>query len=368
MLDPIFALCARAESHPDQVNQLISMVESGIDWRGFPEHAEEQGMAPLVISHFREAHIELPEDVQKILIGLRIRHQRSNLIRRDLLAEVLSAFYDAGLELLLLKGSALAFTVYPDPGLRPMRDIDMLVKEGDARRAQAILVDLGFKTWIPEPGQRLPGHHLPIAQKNVDGLTVSIEVHHKLLPFSRKPVRYEDLSVDAIGFSLVGVPTYTLSFEDMLWHIYRHSFACPLLVEPIRLIWVADFISIVEKHVNEINWAKIKANYPAVWNILPLFHYLSPWSRKVIKDLALQVYRPPDEIGQVFEGWPRSSIAEQRKKGVLQMLSDTFWPSEWWTLLYYGVNRRSLAWWWTRLIRHPLHIWQWVLQYLFGSK
>ena len=150
----------------------------------------------------------------------------------------------------------------------------------------------------------------------------------------------------------------------MLWHIYQHSFAYPQIDQSIRLIWVADFVSLVEKYVDEIDWDLVKNRYPQIWHILPVFHYLTPWSENVLKTLQIDVARSPKGVGQTFQGWPHSSLAEQRKKGIRRFLGDTFWPSEWWTWLYYGADRRSIKWWWIRLVRHPLHIGSWVLQYL----
>lgn len=126
---------------------------------------------------------------------------------------------------------------------------------------------------------------------------------------------YAELSTGAISFFINDVATQTLSQEQMLWHIYRHSFASPLIDQSIRLIWAADFVTLVEKHLNEIDWDLDKDQYPQVWQILPVFHYLTPWSEKVINRLDIAVEPLPEGIGQTFQGWPQSSFAEQSKKG-----------------------------------------------------
>ncbi len=64
-------------------------------------------------------------------------------LRRPL-AELLSACQEAAVELIVLKGAALAETVYPRPSLRPFGDIDVLVRASDACRAQAVLSELGY--------------------------------------------------------------------------------------------------------------------------------------------------------------------------------------------------------------------------------
>ena len=76
---------------------------------------------------------------------------------------------------------------------------------------------------------------------------------------------YDELSNGAICFFINDVAAQTLSQVQMLWHIYSHSFATPLTDQSIRLIWVADFVSLVEKHVNEIDWDLIRDQYPQVW-------------------------------------------------------------------------------------------------------
>ncbi len=377
MVDSLIALCARAQAHPIQLERLAVQAKGYTDWESLALQAESNGLAPLVHLHLQATGLPLPEDTRRALSALTLRHRRANQIRFNILAEILTTLEEEDIKVLVLKGAALANTVYPRPGLRPMRDMDILVKKRDALRAQMILIDLGFKTEVPGSLDDYTFHHLPIAQRVENGLTVSVEVHDRLLPYDAdRTLHYEDVSAEATSFSVndatnggpsgtpPGASARTLGHEDMLWHIYRHSFALPLIGQSIRLIWVADFVSLVEKYLDEIDWEKLKRLYPQVWNILPAFHFLTPWSQRVLNKLNMEIDPPPKGTGQTFQGWPQSSLAAQHKKGTRQFLGDTFWPSEWWLQLYYGLNRRSLSWWWTRLLRHPLHIAGWVLQYL----
>jgi Uncharacterised nucleotidyltransferase len=63
--------------------------------------------------------------------------------------DVSSAMAQAGVPLLVLKGAALAQLVYEDPRLRPMRDVDLLVRKTDARRALDVLMRCGFPAGRP---------------------------------------------------------------------------------------------------------------------------------------------------------------------------------------------------------------------------
>jgi hypothetical protein len=59
---------------------------------------------------------------------------------------------DAGLDVAVFKGSALAGWCYP-PGGRPMQDVDLLIRPRDRRRAVAALLAAGY--------QRVPRPHSP---------------------------------------------------------------------------------------------------------------------------------------------------------------------------------------------------------------
>jgi len=74
----------------------------------------------------------------------------SALFRAHVLAKVARMFADAGVEGLLVKGAALAFTVYEEPAARFMADIDLLVRPGESDRVVAALV-AGGCTVKPEP-------------------------------------------------------------------------------------------------------------------------------------------------------------------------------------------------------------------------
>lgn len=65
------------------------------------------------------------------------------LLRAHVLAQVAAALHAASLAALLVKGAALAITVYPSPASRPMQDLDLLVRRADRDRVLAVLAAAG---------------------------------------------------------------------------------------------------------------------------------------------------------------------------------------------------------------------------------
>jgi myo-inositol catabolism protein IolC len=73
-----------------------------------------------------------------------VSHQARAIVARQLAldaetAEVVQAVRARGAETVLLKGPAVARTLYPDPARRPYDDIDLLVEPGGDAAAVAVL-------------------------------------------------------------------------------------------------------------------------------------------------------------------------------------------------------------------------------------
>jgi len=268
--------------------------------------------------------------------------------------------------MLVLKGAALAFLIYPQPGLRCMRDIDLLVKTSDAQQIQSLLMNEGFEI-VKEAGLPLPAghHHLPVLARQIEGLTICVEVHDDLFPSTRyyHSRQFEDLSSRAVEFLVGDVTAKTLGYEDMLWHIYRHAIGPPLLASPLRFIHIADLVSLVEARFKQIDWGRLIECYPQVYQVLPLLHYLTPWSPQVMEKLSFELNKAPQDVGLDYQGWPRHRLRRGGQFIDWEVVKQTIAPPEWWQRLYYAAGGRS-AWFRARYIRHPIHLLEWLVHYM----
>ena len=52
------------------------------------------------------------------------------------LQQLLRASNNGGIDVILLKGAAFSIDLYPEPGIRPLRDIDLLIHKKDIRQFQ----------------------------------------------------------------------------------------------------------------------------------------------------------------------------------------------------------------------------------------
>jgi hypothetical protein len=251
----------------------------------------------------------------------------------------------AGVAFLILKGAALAHLVYGDPRLRPMRDVDLLVRRADLERAHGVLARCGFA--LNGPAVPRHHHHTQAMASTVEGAMVTVELHHELLvrtPFVARR-EYDDLIGNAQSFSWDGAICHTLGCEDMLWHVYAHSFVINT-TRPgaIRLVSVADLVQAVEAWVDRIDWDLLRRRYGRMLRALWVLDDLVPWSPRVAQQLReLMRRRPTSVCPHPIDSDPRLTAT---------VIRDVLWLPEWWFRMRYGVVHRD-SWLWYRSVGHP---------------
>lgn len=367
-LETLLAVCAQAVGHPALYTCLTDAVKGLRSYEGLAARAEAHGLAPLVYTHLRAAGVALPPSVHDELRAAYMQHAHASRVRHAALTDILTAFQATAIEVLLLKGAALAYLVYPQPALRPMRDLDLLVPVRDAHRAQASLLNLGFTPFDP-PDPPASGHHLPACQRMVDGHVVSVEVHTALAPadLGGPPCTFTDLALTAQVFSLDGMPAATLGREETLAHIYRHTFLLHWYYEWPRLIGVADLVSMVEAWADDLDWDRLRRLSPAAYRILPLLDQFTPWSSKTQGILGVRRQRW-DDIGETLMHWPLSLVGAHADLGWGQTLQERLFPPPLWLRLTHGygpshldLGRAWLAhqrWLWARYTRNWRFVWE----------
>ena len=341
----ILALCAGTSS-PALTARLR---EEAIDlpgWDDLAQGAEDHGLEPLVLARFHDAGVAMPPANADRLRVRRLQHAHAHAVRTRVVLELARAFDAASVPFLLLKGSALAHLVYDTPTLRPMRDVDVLVRKRDLRRAHDVLQRRGF---TPSGIAVAPDyHHLQAMSTTVDGATVTIELHHELLRATPllKPICYEDVEGRAQSLKWAGAAFQTLGREDTLWHLYAHAFAINVLRPDIRLNSVADLVHAAEKWVGSLDWDRLRRHYGRLFRALPLLHHLTPLSPALLGKL----HRAPPETRWAVKP---PIVSPLRWTGALKR--DVWWPDEWWFRVRYGVEKRR-DWLWYRFAGHPARL------------
>jgi hypothetical protein len=163
---------------------------------------------------------------------------------------------DAGLEPVVFKGPAVAAR-YPEPGLRPMDDIDLLLPRRDHARALQMLVAAGWR--VVRPGG--PDHYdTVLAHDEVPSLV--LELHYGLEGASQRvtSLHPESLWERRQPMACAGTPAFGLPLADELVVLAAHA------GKPhhgfVRLAWIADLAMIVgdaAERGTPVDWERVRA-------------------------------------------------------------------------------------------------------------
>jgi len=369
-------LVAGARGRPDAAGdvELAALACGAVDWPGLVELAAHEGTAPLLHVHLERLALldRLPAPTRRRLIEIARGVWAANAVLANHWGEATAALRRAGVETVTLKGMVLAHVVYAEPGLRPMADIDLLVRPDDRAAALATLRDLGYRA--PGAAADRLGASRSFAELVRDGTRIDlhwhaarylrfagvVEVDHEELWRRARPLLTPD------GSSLMPAP------DDLLLHLVLHL---TLGSDFARVLWYADIDAVVRRFAAELDWRRLERQAER-WRV----RALTGWTLGVVAD-SFGTPLPPGVLGRLRQGplrraavaacigastppsltgrlgdrrvYPAQTLLMDRAADVLRVLAWTFFPSATWLRHHY-----TLAPWQIPIYRavHPLKV------------
>lgn len=216
---------ARSSSSPG-TGRIRELLDGDLDWEKLGWLAERERAAPVLWGQLQamgSVPAKLPPQAAHLQRLAMVSEFRMMHLEQRLVAS-LEALSDEGIDVMLLKGAALALTVYGSFVRRPMIDVDVLVYEEEALHARDVLVEDG---WISTEVEELESfyrrhQHLPTL---VDGrgLDMQLELHTGLF-FEGNPFDFPmaELWRRAVPVTVRGRRVYVPSRQDQLLHLCLH--------------------------------------------------------------------------------------------------------------------------------------------------
>jgi len=273
------------------------------EWQAFHSLLPPHWIYPLIASHLRSwpEECQPPQEIREYLERISLTSTARTLLAGQQIQAVTRAMKEANVPIILLKGPALARTVYPDPSLRQSSDIDMIVQPHTIPAAEAVLEKLGYtcpakifhiypyadhheKFFPPKKGLRLQLHW---ATANEFGLFSDDWLDRA---FSRR-----------ITVTSGGVSFDTFCPADQLLYLVFHD---AFQHRTIRLDWIGDIARVMQQIHSRAEWEEL-IRQAARNNVrIPLEHCLAAasfWSGAPL----------PKGAGE-FSAWPAPSAGEVR--------------------------------------------------------
>lgn len=172
----------------------------------------------------------------------------------------LDALEAAGVRAMLLKGVPLAIQCYPEIGLRPMEDVDLLVEPGRATDAIAALDRAG---WTSEPYVAHP-EVVPYGEQMLHQVVCrgegghAIDLHWRYVPWVARDGSGQDpgLWARAGPLEVAGHRALSPCPDDLLLLVILHAYRAGWATAPR---WVADVTFLLRALGDDLDWDRFTA-------------------------------------------------------------------------------------------------------------
>lgn len=187
------------------------------------------------------------------------------LRHKEVLGKMLAALRDANIVTLLLKGTAVAYGLYPSPATRARGDTDILIAAADLDAARSALGGLGYCRQPLDEGIADDLALQEVWSLACDaGTRHDIDLHWQLLnaPALRRVLDFETCATDPHSLPRLGPGALAMSRVLTLLHSCIHRamhLTSPYFVDGMiyyggdRLIWAKD-IDLLARALSDVEW------------------------------------------------------------------------------------------------------------------
>ncbi len=242
--------------------------------------------AGLFLQAIQELSLNIDADHERMLQLQATQTAGENLGSARTFATMAARLNEAEIPFLLLKGAALNLSTYGRPELRPMTDIDILVRPADVSAADQLLMSAGCHAGRPLVRRDFFPRYYYEQEYQIPGPPrCRLELHAHLF----RPLRYmqtvpvEGMWDDPIRAKLDGVDVLLPSNENMVIHLAAHS----TIHGNVRLLWLYDIFRFVRTHAERIDWRRVQEKATA-WSLSPAVYSALSQTADLFDDVKLR--------------------------------------------------------------------------------
>ena len=339
--------CTRSKLTPENRQRIAKLAGGDLDWDQLATVSYGHGIAPLVYHSLVESDAIglVPVTVaQKLRSSYYANAARNSLLYADL-KKLLLALRQEKIAVVILKGAALAETVYPGRALRPMSDIDLLVSRERLVDVESKLLTMGYGIDASTHEHHREQHyHLAFTK----AAAPSIEIHwHVQRPAGPFRIDIENLWARSRKTRIAGVEALVFSSEDLVLHLCQHFWKHNLAggIRPL-----CDIAESTRYYGDGIDWPKI-ANISLEWGMNAGSYLVLSLARELLdapipKDFLNDI--KPVNFNMEVINWARETVLGYGECPlVFPDLVRLFWKGgpakERWAILQRILSRKTVA-------------------------
>jgi hypothetical protein len=285
------------------------------DWREVARLASDYQLGPLVFSRIgggRAAELGIPADVVDALRHAHRATAAANLRLFHEMDHMLLALDSREIDTIVLKGGYLALSAYGHIALRPMRDIDLMVRPADLPAAVECLRSMGYDCDDPEAALghcANAAHAAPLTKPNAP----PVELHWNIEgPHSPFRIDLGGLWTRSRQVRIGSADARVLGREDFLLHLCLHG------TRHLTRDWndatvlkgLCDVAQAIETWAPELDWDVVQSR-ALDWRsrnaVFVILHLAQSWLGAPVPAAVLDGLRPADLTEELL-AWARERI------------------------------------------------------------
>ncbi len=270
-------LCTRLEINSSIRQEIKELLNGAIDWNKVIEVSNRQQILPFLYYNLTKFDIQyiIPQDIFVVIKNYYYANLKRNLrIEKEMLL-ILESANRHGIGIIPLKGFSLTQTLYNNPGLRIMADVDILIKKDALQEIKNILIQLGYQenVGVTSKNHHNEYRHMAVFLKTLSSnLYLTIEIHGILAYARPYEIRIPYLWERTYEKTINGQKLLFLSQEDtflsLALHLRSHT-RC------LTLKFIVDIAELLNIYGDKLDWLYIaetaRNNHITISAYLPLY-------------------------------------------------------------------------------------------------
>ena len=337
--------CLRRAFDKDS-ESIDALLSRGLNWESILKKVTIHRIGPILSYAIKKASSDcyIPQSFKNILDRAYETTLARNTFIYHISDKLIKGFKDREIPLLIMRGPALGKSLYPDIALRPMSDIDILIKKEDYPKAHEMLYQLGYRTFIPS-------YTSQVIYVNKDSqMPLEIELHWDLDSKLEEDINqiWNNTRTIKTNANDMLMPRPEELLGHLLGHLNKH-----IRRGEAKLIWFCDIYLLIKRYGEDMDW-----NY--FWNKVegnslgkPLYEILSlikewfeaPFAAdrlKTVKDsYSEEEIFNPDTRGKIIYTSPLSKVRgfSNKIRYILRML----FPDKKFMARFYSKDQKSFS-------------------------
>ncbi len=252
-------------SRGNSSNKLYQKFNKELSWDAMLNKGYQADLAPLLYYIIEKSNLNLeeirvcPETINRLESMYR-QHLPVHLMQFNELENILKTFEKEDIDVIPLKGAELAKNYYPHQAVRPMSDIDLLIRTEHMNQAKECLLKKGYtfkgsRIFPDEDSYKKYHFHYPFVKYNKI-CSIVVELHQNIAKRSNFDFIENNIGEFWKNFLPTNNDTHvrTIPKELLLLHVFWHTYHNLSQSLYVRFIWLLDIVFVLRKHRDEIDW------------------------------------------------------------------------------------------------------------------